>query len=125
LSKSEDQELQPNTKTFSAVINAYAKSFDKGSASKAGQLLAETEQRSDKEIHLKPNTITYSTVINALAKSGEVDGPDRAEAILRNMMERFRSGEVTLNQARTHLTALLMLGLIAVINVAHQEPNKL
>ena len=52
------------------------------------------EQRSQKEIHLKPNTITYSTVINALAKRGEVDGPERAEAILRNMMECHRSGEV-------------------------------
>jgi len=44
LSKSGDENLRPNTKTFSAVINACAKSGERGSASKAEQLLAEVEQ---------------------------------------------------------------------------------
>ena len=40
---------------------------------------------------LKPNTFTYNAVINALAKSGEVGAAARAERVLQNMVNRYRS----------------------------------
>jgi len=87
LSKLGYEDLQPNTRTYSMVINAYAKSGEKGSMSKVEQLLAEMEQRSEKEKTLKPDTVTYNVVLNSLAKSGEFGAAQKAEAILLEMLQ--------------------------------------
>jgi Pentatricopeptide repeat domain len=71
-----DPDVKPNVVTYGAVIDAYAKSGEKGAAARADALLA-------KMIHLhqidpitnadlRPNTYVFNTVINAHAKSKEV-----------------------------------------------------
>ena len=44
------------------------------------------------EEELRPDTVTFSSTMNAWAKSGDPAGPDRAEAILRQMDKLYRGG---------------------------------
>ena len=107
--------------TYTAVIDAYAKSGYRGAASRADLLLDQMEAKyaagdadlkpvSDAEFHLNihsslyissrltcltikfpQNTFTYNAVINALAKSGEPGAAARAERVLHNMVNRLRA----------------------------------
>jgi hypothetical protein len=81
-----DPDVKPNVVTYGAVIDAYAKSGEKGAAARADALLA-------KMIHLhqidpvtnsdlQPNTYVFNTVINAHAKSKEVRGDAFLSALI-------------------------------------------
>lgn len=90
-----NKDMQPHVNIYNTVINAWAKSGEKGSALRAEQILLEMIRRSDQggEPNLRPNTITYNTVINALAKRGKPGLAERAEALLRNMIQSYFNGE--------------------------------
>ena len=90
-----NKDMQPHVNIYNTVINAWAKSGEKGSALRAEQILLEMIRRSDQggESNLRPNTITYNTVINALAKRGKPGLAEKAEALLRSMIRRYFNGE--------------------------------
>ena len=73
--------------TYTAVIDAYAKSGYHGAASRADLLLDQMEAKyAAGDQDLKLNACTYNAVINTLAKSGEHGAAARAERFLHNMV---------------------------------------
>jgi len=73
-------------------INAWAKSGEKGAASRAEQVLSIMERRyRDGDQDFKPNTRTHTSVIDAWAKSGEKGAARRAEQILNSMQASYES----------------------------------
>merc|ERR1712238_563954 len=60
-----DEDMKPNTRTFTSVIDSWAKSGDRRSAERANEILLWMEKlykEGNKDV--KPNTISYSAVIN-------------------------------------------------------------
>ena len=85
--------LKPDNFTYTAVIDAWAKSGYRGAAARADQLLDKMEAKYlAGDVDLKPNSYTYNAVICALAKSGEAGAAARAERVLQNMVNRHRTG---------------------------------
>ena len=78
-----DVDVRPDTITFTAVINARAKSQD-GGALGAERVLRTMDEAG--HMQLKPDNVTYRSVIDAWANSGEGDAGVRAEQILRRMI---------------------------------------
>lgn len=75
-----------NAVTWTALIDAYARSGRRGSGEKAEALLGEMlhlyEAGND---NVRPTAITFNAVINAISKTGERDAGNKAEAILQRM----------------------------------------
>ena len=90
MESSRDPHQFPNTLTYSAMIDLYAKT---GNAKKALGILDKMEL-SERSGHsnVKPNEITYNACLNALAKGGESDGPEQAKKLLRRMEIAYKQG---------------------------------
>ena len=74
------------------LINAWAKSSERGSAGRAEHVLRVMQQRyNDGDEDFKPNTRTHTSVIDAWAKSGEKGAARRAEQILNNMISNYET----------------------------------
>lgn len=84
-------DVKPNVVTYGAVIDAHAKSNERGNASRADQILANmiALHQSDPiaQNDLRPNTYAFNTVINAWAKSKEHDAAEKAEEMLVAMQQ--------------------------------------
>ena len=85
-----DPALSPDSKSYSMVVDAYAKIGDPEHA-EAVLLRLEKLWKSGNE-KVKPNTILYNSVIDGWAKSGRRDAPKRAEAILQHMEQLSDQG---------------------------------
>lgn len=72
-----NRDVRPNVVTYGAVIDAYAKSGERGAAARADSLLAKMihlyQMDPIANAELRPNTYVFNTVINAHAKSKEVN----------------------------------------------------
>jgi pentatricopeptide repeat protein len=80
----------PSSYTYNTLINALAKSGERGAAARAEHVLQIMEKRHrDGDPDFKPNTRTHTCVIDAWAKSGERGAARRAEQILNNMISRY------------------------------------
>lgn len=78
--------------SYCLQINAWAKSGEKGAASRAEQVLSIMERRyRDGDQDFKPNTRTHTSVIDAWAKSGELGAARRAEQILNAMQANYEA----------------------------------
>jgi hypothetical protein len=93
-----DRKLTPNVSMYpfpckySTLINAHAKSSERGSAARAEHVLQVMKQRYlDGDEDFKPNTRTYTSCIDAWAKSGEKGSARRAEQILNDMISSYES----------------------------------
>jgi pentatricopeptide repeat protein len=76
--------------TYNTLINALAKSGERGAAARAEHVLQVMEKRfRDGDPEIKPNTRTHTSVIDAYAKSGERGAARRAEQILNGMISRY------------------------------------
>ena len=85
--------VKPNTILYNAVIDAWAKSREKGAAQRAEAILnhmKQLHQQGHEDIY--PDTIIYNTVINAWARSREKGSAQRAEAILNHMDQLNQQG---------------------------------
>jgi len=71
-----DLSIRPNISSFSAVMNAWAKSGTRNNnmnSKKVEDLLRYMEKLSDEDCpNLQPNIVIYNTLLNAWAKDGEV-----------------------------------------------------
>lgn len=82
--------VKPDTYTYNTLINAWAKSGEKGAAARAEHVLSVMETRyRDGDNDFKPNTRTHTSVIDAYAKSGEKGAAKRAEQILNGMQRLY------------------------------------
>ena len=111
LHKSGNLDIKPNVVTYGAVIDAHAKSGERGAAARADALLAEMIQlhQSDPVTHadLKPNTYVFNTVINCWAKSKEQDAASKAEEMLVAMGQLYASGMRNLKPDAFTYTAVI------------------
>ena len=85
-----DPALAPDSKSYTMLVDAYAKIGDPERA-EAVLLRLEKLWRSGNE-KVKPNTILYNVVIDAWAKSGRREAPKRAEDILQHMERLNQQG---------------------------------
>jgi hypothetical protein len=86
---------------YNVVINAWAKSGGKGSATEAETLLAKMHDfHKSGDLDIKPNVVTYGAVIDAHAKSGERGAAARADALLAEMIQLHQSDPVTHSDLR-------------------------
>ena len=76
------------------LINAWAKSSERGSAGRAARVLEVMMQRyKDGDETFKPNTRSYCSVVDAIAKSGEKHAARRAEEILNGMITNYEANQ--------------------------------
>lgn len=79
--------VRPTTVTFSAAINAFARSGNDEHAERAERLLELAQEMHDNgHKGLEPNAVMYTSVIKAWAKAGN---PNRAELLLKRMYEDY------------------------------------
>ena len=85
-----DPALSPDIKSYSIVLDAYAKIGDPEGAEAVSRRLEKLWEAGNAKV--KPNTILYNTVINAWAKSQGKGAAQRAEAILEHMEQLHQQG---------------------------------
>jgi pentatricopeptide repeat protein len=80
-------ELEPNTMSFNAVLNAWA---DEGALKEAGELLTRMTQCYQSALYkqVRPNAFSYNCVIHACAKSHDPNAGDHALQWLEEMERR-------------------------------------
>lgn len=91
---------RPNTRSYNSVMNAYAKSLEQNTASKAEKFLRKMEslyKESDGvDRHIKPDYVSYATVINAWGRSFEYNKAKKVLQIYNEMMTLFKEGDLSL-----------------------------
>jgi PPR repeat/Pentatricopeptide repeat domain len=108
LYKSGNQDVRPDTITFNAVLDAWARSGDRMAAHRAEQILDHMDELYRAGNHgVKPDTYTYNTLINAHAKSSEIGSAARAEHVLQVMEQRYLDGDKDFKpNTRTHTSVI-------------------
>ena len=84
-------QIKPNTRSFSTVIDCWARSGFKDAADKAEAILALMEKEGSDAL---PNTVSFNSVINAHSKSNAMDKAVRAEALVNRMEELYKGGNL-------------------------------
>ena len=86
------KEIVPDRITYNTLISAHAKSEALDSAVDANRVFKELQRiyEETRDENLKPNIISYATLLNAWANSEAVGAPERAEEILRRMLDENR-----------------------------------
>ena len=78
--------VKPNTRSFTTVMDAHARSGDVEAALSVLEHLQRRYEESDYDVALQPNTITYNTVLAALAKSkGGQKSAEQAQQLLEDI----------------------------------------
>lgn len=88
--KKGNEEARPNLYSYSALVNAYAKSRDPEAAQKAEDVLFgmyEAYRKGNKD--LKPNTKLVTAVIDCWQRSGRRDAGEKAEALLNWLLNAY------------------------------------
>jgi len=86
----DDLSLRPNVFSYSACINAFAKSPDEDAPERAEELLTAMKDRYEKgDWRLRPTVVMYNSIINAYGRSGSAE---RATAILDRMEKSVEEG---------------------------------
>jgi pentatricopeptide repeat protein len=108
LNKSGNGDVKPDTITFNAVIDAWARSGCKRGPQRAEQILNHMDELyHGGNIDVKPDTYTYNTLINALAKSGDGGSAARAEEILKIMEDKYSKGDTSYKpNTRSHTSVI-------------------
>lgn len=89
-----DPDLVPDRKHFNALIDAWAKSGEKGAAEQAEQILERMRRlaRVTNNLNVTPDVTSYTSVLHAWAKSNEPSAAVRAELILQKMHKLGKAG---------------------------------
>ncbi len=85
--------IRPTLVSFTTVIDAWAKASKRGdvdAASRAEAVFDLLMVLSKEYPELKPNTFTWSTILNAWGESSLPGAAERAEGLLRRMMDNIR-----------------------------------
>lgn len=108
-----DQNLEPNQKIFSSIIDKWAKSDPSRNIAVKHSLglLELMELLCDRGCtHLRPDKITYTNIIDAIARSRSPSGGRQALTLLTDMEEKYRDGFYNVKpSAQTYSCTLLSL----------------
>lgn len=90
--------VEPNAKSYTTVINAYAKSSERDAPKLAEELLSLMEERfaSSRDPSFQPNVLTYTSVINAWGRSEKKGKAEQALRVLNHMKDRYENGGATM-----------------------------
>jgi hypothetical protein len=84
-------QLKPNTQIYSMVINAWANSNSGVEAATQAENLLYQMMQKKQYYNTEPNVVTYGSVIHCWAKSRNSQAAEKAEQILKDMMERYHT----------------------------------
>mmetsp|Transcript_9834 Transcript_9834/g.28541 ORF Transcript_9834/g.28541 Transcript_9834/m.28541 type:complete len:620 (-) Transcript_9834:150-2009(-) len=102
-------ELKPDTISFSAVIDGWAKLSHVDKPEAAERALALLKQMKDLESEgMGPNAITYTSVLSALAKKGTWEACEEARDILAEMDDEYQNGKHWLKPTTIQYNAVLL-----------------
>ena len=93
--------IQPDVRSYTKTINAIARHASKTGGDDAELLLekmrnmfaAATHTNPEYASSIKPNSYTYTAVIQAHANSGVIGSPERAEALIERMIDKYQRGD--------------------------------
>jgi pentatricopeptide repeat protein len=83
-----DVDLKPDVVKYTSLIDAWAKA---GVPERAQQILVEMDTSTT--LKVKPSVVTYNAVMNAWASCGLVDAPERAQALLNELIQKWKAGD--------------------------------
>jgi pentatricopeptide repeat protein len=100
-----NQSAMPTVVSFSTVLNAWSKSRSSSSSNnnsnnqkalqRAEAILVRMWELYDskKLLHIKPTLVSYNCVIDSWANSSQANAAQQAEAVFRNLQERYHKGD--------------------------------
>jgi len=97
----------PTVRSYSLVLDAWAKSNEKGGALRAETILSKMHKLYDEGHDIKPNRFSYTIVINALARSKEKGTSQRAEDVLDKMIEFQKASDDSLAPGTATFNAVI------------------
>ena len=103
--KKGNKSMKPTLLLYSAVFQALAKTRSVKSAEKAEQLL---RRKLTFRARPKMTTVAFNAVIDAWARSGASDAPEKAQAILNEMIKRFDQGDDEVKPSTRSFNAVLL-----------------
>ena len=108
LCKQGNKDVAPDTISFNAVLDAWARSGDRNAPRRCEQILDHMDELYRAGNHgVKPDTYTYNTLINAWAKSSMNGAASRAEQVLQVMEKRYRDGDAAFKpNTRTYTSVI-------------------
>lgn len=85
---------EPDAKSYTILIDAYAKSREQQSPQLAQELFTLMEERCEQtdDIYLRPSIFTFTSVINAWGRSKEKKKAQRALDMLNHMKDHYKHG---------------------------------
>ena len=107
--KSKHPDMIPERIQFNTLIDAWAKSGEKGSAQRAEALLETMSNvaRQANNQNLLPDVYSFTSVLNAWAKSNDPEASTHAEAILHQMHELGKIGTTDLKPTNVSYNTFL------------------
>ncbi|KAL9187208.1 hypothetical protein ACHAXT_001311 [Thalassiosira profunda] len=84
--------IRPTAGTLNSLLSVYGKYEDKNLAPKAENLLHRTNQlHKDGKGCILPDMVSYRTVIDAWIRQWHKDGPQRVDALVQDMAEKYEA----------------------------------
>ena len=107
--------IQPDVRSYTKAINAIARQASKTSGDDAEVLLEKMRSISAAATHtdpelaasIKPNSYTYTAVIQAHANSGIIGSPERAEALVERMIDKYQRGDDSVRPTAKTFNAII------------------
>ena len=107
--------IQPDVRSYTKAMNAIARQATINSGDDAEILLekmksmfaAATHTDPEYAASIKPNTYTYTAVIQAHANSGAVGSPERAEALVERMIDKYQRGDDSVRPTAKTFNAII------------------
>jgi len=105
-----EEGVKPNKRTYTAVINAFART---GQPENAEMILSNMKRRYELsgDVSLKPDTICFTSTIDAYAKKGGEEAAERAENLLHEMENLYNMGDKDVKpNTRTYSAVITAMG---------------
>jgi pentatricopeptide repeat protein len=101
---------KPNTLYYNAVMDAHARSRGGLEAALRAEALLmelETKYRARDDPELAPTTRSFNAVLLAWKNANTADAPQRAEALLKRMNERYKRGDANCRPDRVTINSII------------------
>jgi len=97
-----NDELKPDTITFTTLMDAYSRNCGPDGTQRAEELFHMMD-----EFGITKNVYTFSAMQNVYARSQRPNAPQLAEAVLQQMMDSYREGDISARPNVVNFNAIL------------------
>ena len=90
------EDLKPDVRHFNSVMNAWAKSRERGREFKTQEILdwmSYVHTTTDENWNVKPTRVTYNICINTWCESRELNAVDNALKLFNQMLSLYEAGD--------------------------------